>query len=97
MALLRAVEYIENDKLPSPSPPEISQRLSAPRDDEDEEEDEGWGQDAQARSPLFMPEEIDLKTQSDGGKAEAWRMQDEDMMLQLDGRQDEAGSIIVDE
>lgn len=84
MALLRAADYIESDKLPSPSPPRATQRFSAPRDDENEEEDEGWGQDAQARSPLFTPEDIDLKTQS------------EDVMLQLDGAQDKAAGMDSD-
>lgn len=93
MALLRAADYIENDKLPSPSPPRISQSFSAPRDDEIEEEDEGWGQDAQARSPLFTPEDIDLKTQSEGGEAETWHTQGEDVMLQLDGAQDKAAGM----
>lgn len=68
MALLRAAEHIENDMLLSPSPPGASQRLSVPRNDENEREDEEWGQDAQAQSPLFTPEDVDLKTQSDGGE-----------------------------
>lgn len=97
MALLHSIKYIENDKPLSPSPPGASQRLSAPRDDENEEGDEGWGQDAQVRSPLFMPEDIDLNTQSDGGEAEAWRTQGEDMMLQMDGAQDNVTGIDVDE
>lgn len=97
MTLLRATKYTENDKLLSPSLPGASQRLSAPRDDDDEEGDEGWGQDAQVRSPLFMPEDIDLNTQSDGGEAEAWRAQGEDIMLQMDGAQDKVAGIDVDE
>lgn len=97
MALLRAADYIESDKLPSPSPPRATQRFSAPRDDENEEEDEGWGQDAQARSPLFTPEDIDLKTQSEGGgEAETWHTQGEDVMLQLDGAQDKAAGMDPD-
>lgn len=87
---------MESDRLPSPSPVGASQWLSAPRDDKDEEEDGEWGQDAQARSPLFMPEDIDLNTQSDGGEAER-RTQVECMVLRLDGAQDEVSDVDMDE
>lgn len=96
---MRAAEYIENDKLPSPSPPGVSPRLLASRGDEDkdEDEDEEWGQDAQPRSPLFIPEGIDLTTDSGGDEAEERRTQREDLMLQLDGAQDKVPGIEMDE
>lgn len=43
-----------------------------------------------------MTEDIDLRTQSEGG-AEPWHTQGEDMMLQLDGAQDIFTGIDVDE
>ena len=44
-----------------------------------------------------MTEDIDLRTQSEGGEAEPWHTQREDMMLQLDGAQDSFTGIDVDE
>ena len=96
LALLCAAEHIENDMLLSPSRRGASKRLSVPRSDEDEGEDEEWGQDAESQSPLFMHEDVELKTQSDGGGAKAWRTRGDHMMLQLDGAQDKVEGIDVD-